>query len=194
MKETVGSFTASRETLNRDLLTVQDELAHAGLWHARSRLLQVETFWCALPQWPPLAWGFFIHRCSQVSRWLGYQPGHIYIPAIVWNRRDLINVLRHEYAHAVAHYYPKLIQRSREFTRVFGGRYQRGTPNPGSTVDPSSYLSRYAATEPCEDFAETWMFYLRRKGKLPARANLKIRRKWEFVRSVIEAIRLHQPS
>ncbi len=48
------------------------------------------------------------------------------------------------------------------------------------------HLTPYAATNPCEDFAETFHFYLRHKGRLPLRLKAKLvtARKWDFIASV----------
>lgn len=119
-----------------------------------------------------------------------FEPeGDIYIPAVNGaNLSDLItghhtrltDVLRHEWAHALADRRPRLIE-SKRFTCTFGGSYD--PHRPVRTYDPEHHLTPYAAASPCEDFAKTFHFYLRHKGRLPQRlANKpKIIRKWEFV-------------
>ena len=85
--------------------------------------------------------------------------GHIYIPKWIlaqgfWqNRGSLRDIIRHEYGHGVAHYYPELIVHSPKFEKVFGGNYYDYTP---SSMNRASYISEYATTMPCEDFAETF--------------------------------------
>ena len=75
------------------------------------------------------AHGFFTHGTSWLDKMFGYEPGHIYIPAFVLSdflaqaRGSLRDVIRHEYAHALAHYYPELIVDSTEFKQAFGGSY-----------------------------------------------------------------------
>ena len=56
--------------------------------------------------------------------------------------------------------------------------------------DPDLHLTPYAAAKPCEDFAETFHFYLRRKGRLPVRLRDKpeIVRKWAFIQWLAERI------
>lgn len=119
-----------------------------------------------------------------------FQPGgDIYIPAVSGaNLNDYItnhhtrltDVLRHEWAHALADRQPKLIQ-SKRFVRVFGGDYD--SSDSIQAYDPDHHLTAYGASSPCEDFAETFHFYIRHKGRLPQRlANKpKIIRKWEFI-------------
>ena len=173
--------------LNAAALKVQGELGRLGLWTEASRIRRAEVIWCALPQWPPAALGFFIHSSPKILAPLGYRPGHLYIPSLALGHRNVLDVVRHEYGHALAHYYPTLIQRSSAFTTAFGGRYSRGTPVPGSERD-EDFVTSYAATEPCEDFAETFMVYLRRRGKPPASVSRAIARKWRFIATTVSTI------
>jgi hypothetical protein len=48
------------------------------------------------------------------------------------------------------------------------------------------HLTPYASSKPCEDFAETFHYYLRHKGRLPIRLQNKfgIVQKWEFIASL----------
>ncbi|MEX2580600.1 MAG: hypothetical protein WD342_16200 [Verrucomicrobiales bacterium] len=101
--------------------------------------------------------------------------GDIYIPAVTGARLSdfslgyhtrLTDVLRHEWAHALADRRPGLV-RNRCFQRVFGGPYH--STFPVAEYDPAHHLTPYAATSPGEDFAETFHFYLRHKGRLPLR-------------------------
>jgi hypothetical protein len=119
----------------------------------------------------------------------GWYRNHIYIPAVTTaqlsdlvtgHHTRLTDVLRHEWAHALADCCPELVGNTR-FTRTFGGRCEFTRPVRGH--DPRHHLTRYAASMPCEDFAETFHHYLRHKGRLPLRLHDKpaIVRKWEFV-------------
>jgi hypothetical protein len=141
----------------------------------------------------PDAHGFFIHEATLLARHLGYHPGHIYIPRWVlseglWEqaRGSLRDVVRHEYGHAAAHYYPSLIIRSPRFTEIFGGRYSRHTSIGGPVSD---YVSDYAADAPAEDFAETFKVFVRCQGVVPPVYNSHaIRRKWQFVSDAAKII------
>ncbi len=190
--KTGTSITKSQ--LDAATLSVCKELTRAGLWYEDSRLLQTEVFWCYLPQViMPAALGFFVHAIDPLHALLGYTPGHMYIPHWVlaqgpWaqNRGSLRDVVRHEYGHAVAHYYPSLIQRSSCFTATFGGRYRDIEPAQGPERD---FVSLYAATCPCEDFAETFKIFLRHTGKLPSRfTSSAVKRKWQFITDLAEII------
>jgi hypothetical protein len=119
-----------------------------------------------------------------------FQPeADIYIPAVTGaNLSDLItghhtrltDVLRHEWAHALADRCPELVETKR-FTRTFGGAYESCAAV--RSHDPEHHLTPYAAASPCEDFAETFHYYLRHKGRLPVRLTHKpkIARKWESI-------------
>ena len=119
----------------------------------------------------------------------GWYLGHIHIPAVtganlvdllIGRHTRLADVLRHEWAHALAGRCPSLVE-NRRFTRTFGGHYE--SPVPVREYDPDHHLTPYASTLPCEDFAETFHFYLRHKGRLPVRLAGKpaLARKWEFM-------------
>lgn len=120
--------------------------------------------------------------------------GHIYIPAvngsslgdlIAGQHTRLTDVLRHEWAHALADRRPRLVS-GRRFRQVFGADYE--STDPVWEYHPDLHLTPYAASMPCEDFAETFHFYLRHKGRLPRRLAGKpeIIRKWNFIRRMAE--------
>jgi len=115
--------------------------------------------------------------------------GDIFVPSVngpqladllLGHHTRLTDVLRHEWSHAFADRRPKLID-TRRFRSAFGASYD--SPDPVREYDPDHHLTRYAATMPCEDFAETFHFYLRHKGRLPLRLQGKpeIVRKWDFI-------------
>lgn len=122
--------------------------------------------------------------------------GHIYIPAvtgahlsdlITGHHTRLTDVLRHEWSHALADRRPELVGNGR-FHRTFGGSYE--SPHPVREYHPDLHLTRYASTMPCEDFAETFHFYLRHKGRLPVKLASKpaILRKWRFMEWMADKI------
>jgi hypothetical protein len=166
--------------------SVQDELFTIGLWHEECRLNNVEIYWCRLPQITMYdALGFFMLGASKLDKFLGYESGHIYIPAFVlshlfWQSRgSLRDIIRHEYAHAFAHHYPELIINSKEFETVFNGHYYSELP---TEMEDEAYLTEYAKTMPMEDFAETFMVFVRRKGIMPSTIkNTKLKKKWNFI-------------
>lgn len=184
--------TISQEQLNEAVVETQTELAKIGLWNEGGRLLECQVIWCALPQITmPKALGFFIHETSLwVPSFLGYAAGHMYIPRWVLlsngGTYSLRDILRHEYGHAVAHYYPAMIQRSKRFSETFNGRYFGGHT---FEFDARDCVSTYAMTSPMEDFAETFMLYVKHKGKKPAKFKSEATtRKWQFVADLVARI------
>lgn len=105
----------------------------------------------------------------------------------LWNGgyTSLRDVLRHEFAHAIADTHRGLFRTSR-FAEAFGAAHHWEF---GWEHDPEHHVSEYAATAPAEDFAETFMFYLRHKGVLPARLEMPtITRKWRFIQRLSRAM------
>lgn len=156
--------------LGRANRTVTRELETLGFW--RPRLDDVEVL--LVPA-----------SCSCY----GWYQGDIHIPAVSGaNLSDLLqgrhtrltDVLRHEWAHAVADKWPRLVG-VRRFERVFGGPYHSN--EAAGWHDDDKHFTVYASTLPCEDFAETFHYFLRHKGRMP----LKVARrpvlggKWRFI-------------
>ena len=97
----------------------------------------------------------------------------------------LRDILRHEYAHAIADTHRGLM-RSRKFSIAFGASHDSEIR---FEFDPQKYLTPYAATSPAEDFAETFRFYVRHKGILPARKRTPaLRKKYYFIHRLARAI------
>jgi len=153
---------------------VTGEMGNLGLWCAR---LDDVNVWLVPASFSCYGW---------------FMPeGDIYIPAVngaqlsdffLRHHTRLTDVLRHEWAHALADRRPRLVETKR-FNSVFGGAYD--STDPVLEYDPDHHLTPYAATNPCEDFAETFHFYLRHKGRLPLRLQGKsvIAQKWGFIGS-----------
>ena len=120
--------------------------------------------------------------------------GHINIPRVSLSRLSdwlagpsmpLRAVLRHEFGHALADMHRGLF-RSRRFSDVFGAAHDSDCE---WEYDPEHHITEYAASDPSEDFAEVFRFYLRHKGRLPRRmATAPIRRKWRFIDELRKAI------
>lgn len=164
---------------------VQHELHKIGLWGEQTRLFNAEIYWTQLPIFTiPSAAAIFTNDVTRVDKMLGLETGHIYVPqrviadGLLLERGSLRDIIRHEYGHALAHYYPELISIPR-FQKTFGGDYY---DYKGAMMERDSYISDYARTRPCEDFAETFMVYLRRGGCMPAKMeNKQLIRKWKFI-------------
>jgi hypothetical protein len=121
--------------------------------------------------------------------------GDISIPRVSFSRlshvwrggyTSLRDVLRHEFAHAIADTHRGLF-RSAFFSDSFGAAHHWDFE---WEYDPEHHVSEYAASAPGEDFAETFMLYLRHRGDLPARhATGPIKRKWRFIKRLSQGIR-----
>lgn len=172
--------TVTPESLARARRRVVAELVRHGFWDAELAGVPVELTWLGS------AYGW---------QWYG-STGEIRIPRISiarlqdrWNASPyvpLADVLRHEYAHALADTHRGLF-RSRRFTFAYGA------PHDGEdegTYDPRLFVSEWAATNAAEDYAETFATFLRHDGRLPARLDTPaIREKWRFVRDLGRRVR-----
>jgi hypothetical protein len=138
----------------------------------------------------------YLTLVGDVFGWQNYGGnGHINVPAVSlarlrgligYEKASLRDVLRHEYAHAVADTHRGLM-RSRRFSAAFGGSH---ASEKASTYDRTLHVTAYAAANPGEDFAEVFMMFLKHKGRAPRRFRTPgIQRKWEFVRELASAIR-----
>jgi Putative zinc-binding metallo-peptidase len=184
--------TVSYKQLNSALYDVQEELYKVGLWYHDAPIAETEVVWCAWPQIDvPGASGFFIDGLWGISgalaRLLGYEAGNIYIPKWIllhgpWqNRGSLRDLVRHEYGHALMWHFEEEGE-SKEFIKPFGGSY---SSNSGSPMFADCYVSKYAMTNPAEDFAETFMHYLRNPSARLSGPK-KLRQKFKYVGSLCE--------
>ena len=123
-----------------------------------------------------------------------YSDGNIHVPGIcfadLWpwfQDRVLVDVLRHEYGHALEDKYPKYFH-GREFKRAFGAEY--GDAVVFKEGDEENYVSQYAQQMTQEDFAETFMYYMKYNGALPRQFSRSkaIRLKWETVAAICQDI------
>ena len=166
--------------LNRAASDVQDELIRHGFWDDATAGPDVYL----VPFGAAFGWQYYGRDSS------------ICIPAVGLARlsrvfgcehTSLRDVLRHEYGHVVADVHRGLM-RSRQFRAAFGDGHHW---NQGYEYDPAVFVSEYATKAPAEDFAETFMFYLKHRGVLPGWFRREaIRRKWQFVKAVSGCISL----
>ena len=164
--------------LNRAARKVTGELRHHGLWCDRLREVPIVLV--------PVGYAY---------GWQCYGgTGEICIPRVsllklydyfTGNYIGLADVIRHEYAHAIADNHRGLF-RSKRFTNAFGQPHESSV---ASKYDAAHHVSAYAATEAGEDYAETFMFFLRHRGVLPNKHTTEmIRSKWRFIQSLCRAI------
>ena len=102
--------------------------------------------------------------------------------------RSLINVFRHEFGHALADKYKRYVI-SAKFKKACGGNaFDTTCIAADHYVD--EYVSNYAQQCPQEDFAETFMLYMKHKGKLPKEFSRRkaIKAKWAAVKDICETV------
>ena len=170
------------DQLNRGHLHVFDELSSLGLMS--SHMEDVKVFLA------PFSWGCY--------GWQSYWgDGSICIPSISIARLSdrllkrptctLRDVLRHEWAHALAYHHHDLVCR-KSFERAFDG--QHDSEEPAREYCPSRHISEYAQSEPSEDLAENFMHYVRCRGVLPRKWQTPaIMKRWKFVEGLARKVR-----
>ncbi|MBE0643269.1 MAG: hypothetical protein IH600_04250 [Bacteroidetes bacterium] len=91
--------------------------------------------------------------------WTCLETGNIYIPRVIIGCRPwtLLDVLRHEYGHVFTCHHPEIMET---------------WPTDGERV------SKYADEDIGEDFAETFKYFVKHKGKLP--------KKWQQRPGIVE--------
>ena len=150
--------------------TVTSEMDKLGLWHRR--LDDVTVYWV------PASLECYGWHCDDI--YIPAVSGIQLLDLICGEFTSLNDVLRHEWAHAVADKWPRLIDTKR-FVQTFGGQY--GSTEPASPYCRTHHITRYAATMPGEDFAETFHYFLRHRGRLPSYMAKKpiLVKKWQFI-------------
>ena len=161
-------------SLNRAHRHVLGEFGQLGLWS--DALAQVQV-WLR-----PFATDCF--------GWQNYgSTGDIHIPAVADPRiraqfgfgegGSLRQLLRHEWAYALAHQHHDLVA-NRKFRLAFDGSHDCG--RPVRAYCPTQQFSPYASTAPMEDFAENFMHFVKHHVVLPVRWQTPhIKKRWAFV-------------
>lgn len=164
-QSTVQSATA---IVRRELraLDIANHLSHVGV------------NLCHLPAiFTPFDVGFFIWEDSWWNSFIGFETGQIYVSR--WDPREwghsVRDVIRHEFGHAVEHYYPLLFD-------------QRFHDTFGHGIDEYDYISSYAMKCESEDFCETFMIYLRYLGRLPSHYDRAVITKWLLIEDMMRRL------
>lgn len=172
MKQVHARFsTVTDATLNRAFNRVRQELHEVGLLYDGKYLDRIDCAQLMIPNTGEEEEYGFVFDCGVpwYYRLAGCTPGVIYIlldPPVEQYvpGGTLVDVVRHEFAHAWAWLDPKFIKQS-WFREAFGDRYHEEwseTPVESRT----EFVSAYAMTSPKEDFAETFMMFLRHRKSL----------------------------
>ena len=188
VKQIYTSFEEVTDAYNK----VRDELIALGLLWRCSKLDKVQCFYeRAAP-------------VSAVTGRMGYFdegdrdihfPSHFLPFGWLFGRRYEksipVDVLRHEFGHALATLYPRALSQGGLFRVAFGAKYG---PKPAPEIDRNNWefdcVSEYAASATREDFAETFMLFVKYKGKIPAQFKGKpvIVKKWKAVAEIVKRV------
>ena len=165
-------LTFSEAKLARAYNKVRDELRGLRLLDDGWYLDDIEC----MAHWDPSA--LFVRECARVyddevswpGSWVGFKPGTIYVFAAAPVEAyvpggTLIDVIRHEFAHAWA-WRDRPFFRGRWFRDAFGATYHTAPWSNPDDFDATDYVSEYATSQAKEDFAETFMVYLRDRRNL----------------------------
>ena len=171
---------------------VRMELYNMGVLWSESKLDKVESTYLT------------IAPISAVAGYMGfYQPAtktiefpSVYLPIeALWKSLSLkasaVDVFRHEFGHALADLYPRALSKGGLFRAAFGGIYGED-PAEERGVDgwEDRYVSEYATSATQEDFAETFMLFVKHKGKMPRKFAGKpaIAKKWKAVAEIVKRV------
>ena len=170
---------------------VRLELMEVGLLYEAGEggdgyLDQIELMVSAFPSIGSAAYVYDV-GVDAIPKIVGFEEGVIYLaadtPHVAYEPGyTLADVIRHEYAHAWYWLEPDFVDDD-WFKKAFGASYlENGNPvewwltESKLDFDPSSaswkkrfhgeFVSDYAATRFCEDFAESFMYYLRYRKSL----------------------------
>ena len=187
-------FHLTKAQADRAFRFVQRELRAAGLMRQGSGLSSIKCVW------HPGEIGTFAitgYRLSDFATEGYYWNRTIHLPA--WGywfkgRDGFRNVVRHEFGHAIADINKGLFK-GNVFRRAFGAPYGRRKIRRFSLNAEETCVSRYAASCTQEDWAETFMLFLRHKGEMPARFRFlpDIEAKWEATRKLLSKIGWETP-
>lgn len=157
--------------LDRAFAKARNDLAQVGLLEEGRYLDDIECIRSVLP----MGYSRLGRTCGWVydgddagpSAWVGFRPGVIYVsPNAPIRKRwpdTLADVIRHEFAHAWYWLDPEFVD-GRWFRKAFGAGYDdpmARVARGGEDFHSAEFVTGYAMTNAKEDFAETFMTYLR---------------------------------
>lgn len=147
-----GSFSAFRQELVDQLY---EELGRAGI-SLRPKVYLADE-WFSPDDAPIIAVPFYL-ACPELTKLAKKHIGSIEGET----QNDFMRLLRHECGHAVETAYNLKYSRIRQKTfGLFSAKYpDRYCPNLGSMEFVEYLGDGYAQAHPCEDFAETFAYYL----------------------------------
>lgn len=188
----MSKIFTSFETVSRAYNKVRNELIEfRALWDG-SKLDEVGLTY--LPFAPISALGGYMGFYDPNTGEIEFPSVYLPIQSLwrdLGTKANALDVIRHEFGHALADLYPGALKKDGTFRAAFGGSYGE-EPAEERGVDgwEESYVSEYATSATQEDFAETFMLFVKHKGKIPAKFARKpaIRRKWKAVAEIVKRV------
>jgi hypothetical protein len=177
--------------LNRAFDHVRSELREVGLLEDGIYLDKIDLVRATLPALSTMGY-FFDTGTSWFDRLVGFKEATVYVPIVAPIEKHrpghtLLDVIRHEFAHAWAWLDPRRVNGA-WFHKTFGGPYASEWPDDAPEFDSKKFVSKYATTSPAEDFAESFMMYLRCRRSLERlRSRRRLHRKLTAVASLVRA-------
>ena len=188
----MSKIFTSYEHVNTTYNKVRMELWNLGVLWDGSKLEQVPCFYDPIA---PVA------ALSGTMGW--YDPDSkditfpsVYLPIMaLWRdlgvKANALDVIRHEFGHALADLYPGALKKGGLFRAAFGGAYGEDPAEECVAAGwGDRYVSEYATSATQEDFAETFMLFMKHKGKIPAKFAKRpvIRKKWKAVAEIVKRV------
>ena len=188
----MGQIYTSRNEVNRAYNKVRMELWRLGVLWEGSKLDGVECSYLTIA--PSMTFTGTMGRYQEKEKTIEFPS--MYLPiAALWRdlgvKANALDVFRHEFGHALADLYPGALKKGRLFRAAFGGTYGEN-PAEECVADGwgERYVSEYATSMTQEDFAETFMLFVKHKGKIPAKFAKRsvIRKKWKAVAEIVKRV------
>ena len=191
------------KTLTQRIYTSFDEVTKAYN-KVRSELWQIDVLWdgsrldkvgCTYLTVAPLAaLGGTMGLYQPETKTIEFPSVYLPIEALwrhLGEKANALDVFRHEFGHALADLYPVALRKGGLFRAAFGGTYGP-TPAEKRGVEgwEERYISEYATSATQEDFAETFMLFVKHKGKIPAKFAKRpmIMEKWKAVAEIVKRV------
>ncbi len=191
-KSTLGSIYTSSDEVYKAYNKVRDELIRLGVLWDGSKLDKVDCTYLTVA--PIAALGGTMGLYQPETKTIEFPSVYLPIEAL-WRhlgaKANALDVFRHEFGHALADLYPGALKKSGLFRAAFGGVYgEEPAEERGVEGWEDRYVSEYATSATQEDFAETFMLFVKHKGKLPAPFKGKpvIVKKWKAVAEIVKRV------
>ncbi len=191
-KSTLGSIYTSSDEVYKAYNKVRDELIRLGVLWDGSKLDKVDCTYLTVA--PIAALGGTMGLYQPETKTIEFPSVYLPIEAL-WRhlgaKANALDVFRHEFGHALADLYPGALKKSGLFRAAFGGVYgEEPAEERGVEGWEDRYVSEYATSATQEDFAETFMLFVKHKGKIPAKYAKKpmIVKKWKAVAEIVKRV------